>query len=54
MVLKALNFIHPKANAIADCLENQFRHHDSSDEIRERRVETRVPDLLETVDNKLP
>jgi hypothetical protein len=35
---------HPseKANGIADCLENQFTHHDLCDENHERRVEARV------------
>jgi hypothetical protein len=35
---------HPsqKANAITDCLENQFTHHDLCDENHDRRVETRV------------
>jgi hypothetical protein len=53
---KAPNAIHPseKANAIADCLENQFTHHDLSDENHGRRVETRVQALLEPVDNKPP
>jgi hypothetical protein len=43
---------HPseKANAIADCLENQFTHHDLCDENHERRVEAKVQALLETVD----
>jgi hypothetical protein len=36
-----------KANAIADCLENQFTHHDLCDEEHERRVEARVQGLLE-------
>jgi hypothetical protein len=31
-----------KANAIADCLETQFAHHDLCDENHERRVEVRV------------
>jgi hypothetical protein len=44
---------HPseKTNAIADCLEIQFRPHDLCDESYERRVEARVQALLETVDN---
>jgi hypothetical protein len=44
---------HPseKVNAIADCLENQFTHHDLCDENHERRVEARVPALLEAVGN---
>jgi hypothetical protein len=47
---------HPseKANAIADCLENQFTHHDLCDENHERRVEARVQTLLEAIDNKPP
>jgi hypothetical protein len=47
---------HPseKANATADCLENQFTHHNLCDENHERRVEARVQTLLEAVDNKLP
>jgi hypothetical protein len=43
-----------KTNAIADCLENQFRHHDLCDENHGRRVEVRVQTLLEAVDNKPP
>jgi hypothetical protein len=45
---------HPseKANAIADCLKNQFTHHDVCDDNHERRVEDRVQALLEAVDNK--
>jgi hypothetical protein len=43
-----------KANAIADCLENQFTHHDLCDENHERRVEARVQALLKAVDNKPP
>jgi hypothetical protein len=44
---------HPseKANAIVDCLENQFTHHDLCDESHERRVEVRVQALLEVVGN---
>jgi hypothetical protein len=47
---------HPedKANAIADCLENQFTHHDLCDENHERRVEARVQALLEAVDINPP
>jgi hypothetical protein len=47
---------HPsgKANAIADCLENQFTHHDLCNENHERRVEARVQTLLESVENKHP
>jgi hypothetical protein len=40
-----------KANAIADCLENQFTPNDLCDENHERRVEARVQALLESVDN---
>jgi hypothetical protein len=43
-----------KANAIADCLENQFTHHDLCDENHEWRVEARVESLLEAVKNKFP
>jgi hypothetical protein len=48
--------LHPseKANATADCLENQFTHHDLRDENHERRVEARVQALLEAEDNKPP
>jgi hypothetical protein len=48
--------VHPseKASAIADCLENQFTHHDLCDENHEQWVETRVQALLEAVDNKSP
>jgi hypothetical protein len=44
---------HPedKANAIADCLENQFTPHDLCDENHERRVEARAQALLEAVDS---
>jgi hypothetical protein len=47
---------HPleKANAIADCLENQFAPHDLCDYNHERRVEARVHALLETVDISPP
>jgi hypothetical protein len=43
---------HPvgKANAIADCLENQFTPHELCEENHERRVEARVQALLEAVD----
>jgi hypothetical protein len=43
-----------KANAIADCLENQFTHHDLCDENHERQWEARVQALLEAVDNNPP
>jgi hypothetical protein len=44
---------HPedKANAIADCLENQFTPLDLCDENHEKRVEARVQALLEAADN---
>jgi hypothetical protein len=44
-----LNF-HPleKANAIADCLENQVAPHDLCDENHKHRVEAIVQSLLET------
>jgi hypothetical protein len=42
-----------KANAIADCLENQFTPHDLCDE-NELWVEARVDALPEAVDNSLP
>jgi hypothetical protein len=35
-----------KANAIADCLENQFTPHDLCEENHERRVEAKVQVLL--------
>jgi hypothetical protein len=43
---------HPseKANAIVDCLENQFTHHDLCDVNDERPVEATVQALLEGVD----
>jgi hypothetical protein len=41
-----------KANTIADCLENQFIHHDLCDENHERRAEASAQTLLEAVDNK--
>jgi hypothetical protein len=40
-----------KANAIADCLENNFTSHDLCDENHERLVETRVQVLLAFVDD---
>jgi hypothetical protein len=42
---------HPldKANAIADCLENQFTPHDLCEENHEQRMEARVQALLEAV-----
>jgi hypothetical protein len=50
-----LNF-HPqdKANAIADCLQNQFTPHDLCDENHERRVEARVQAMLEAEGNEAP
>jgi hypothetical protein len=47
---------HPleKANAIADCLENQLTPHDLCDESHKRQVEARVQTLLEAVDNNPP
>jgi hypothetical protein len=44
---------HPpeKAKAIADCLKNQFTHHDLCDEKHERQVEARDQALHEAVDN---
>jgi hypothetical protein len=43
-----------KANAIADCLENQFTLHHLCDKNHERRVKARVQALLEAVDNNPP
>jgi hypothetical protein len=47
---------HPvdKANAITDCLENQFTPHDLCDENYERRVEARVQALLRDADSDPP
>jgi hypothetical protein len=47
---------HPvdKANAIADCLENQFTQHNLCEENHERQVEARVQALLEAVDSNPP
>jgi hypothetical protein len=47
---------HPskKANAIADCLENQFTDHGLCDENHKRRLEARVQARLEVVHNKPP
>jgi hypothetical protein len=47
---------HPedKANAIADCLENQFTLHDLCEENHERRVEARVEALLEAAESDSP
>jgi hypothetical protein len=41
-----------KANATADCSENQFTHHDLCDENHEWRVEATVKALLEALDYK--
>jgi hypothetical protein len=43
-----------KANAIADCLENQFTLHDLCEENHERQVEARVQALLEAEDSDPP
>jgi hypothetical protein len=43
-----------KVNAIADCLENQFTHHELCDENHGPRVKDRVHDLLQFVDNTPP
>jgi hypothetical protein len=43
-----------KANAIADCLQNQFTPHDLCEEDHERRVEARVQALLEAGDSDPP
>jgi hypothetical protein len=40
-----------EANAIANCLENQFTPHDLCDENHEWQVEARVQALWEAVDN---
>jgi hypothetical protein len=47
---------HPedKANAIADCLENQFTPHDLCDDNHDERVEARVQALLEADDRNPP
>jgi hypothetical protein len=47
---------HPleKANAIADCLENQFTPHDLCDETHEWRVEVKVQALLEAAEINPP
>jgi hypothetical protein len=47
---------HPleKANATADCLENQFTPHYLCDENHKQQVEARVQALLPAVDNKPP
>jgi hypothetical protein len=43
-----------KANATADCLENQFTPHDLCEENHERQVEARVQALLEAVNSAPP
>jgi hypothetical protein len=43
-----------KANAIADCLENQFTPHDLCDENHDRRVGARVHALLQDADAPPP
>jgi hypothetical protein len=43
-----------EANAIADCLENQFTPHDLCDVNHEGKVEARVRALLEAVDKNPP
>jgi hypothetical protein len=47
---------HPleKANAIADCLENQFTLHDLCDENHKRQVEATVRTLLGAIENNSP
>jgi hypothetical protein len=47
---------HPsdKANTIADCLENQFMHHELCHENHERLVEARVQALLKAVGSNPP
>jgi hypothetical protein len=42
-----------KVNIIADCLENQFRAHDSYDCDHRRHVEAQVEALLATVDEAI-
>jgi hypothetical protein len=43
-----------KANAIADCLENQFTLHDLCDENHKRQVQATVRTLLEAIENISP
>jgi hypothetical protein len=43
-----------KANAIADCLENQFTPHELCKKNHERRLEARGKALLESVDSNPP
>jgi hypothetical protein len=49
--LFGLKYPVDKANARADCLENQFTPHDLYEENHERRVEARVRALLEAADS---
>jgi hypothetical protein len=39
-----------KANATPDCLENPFTSHEPCDEKHERQVQTKVQNLLASVD----
>jgi hypothetical protein len=43
-----------KVNAISDCLEAQFTHHDFCDENHDGQVEASVQTLHEPVDSKTP
>jgi len=43
-----------KANAISECLENQFTQYDLCEENHEMEVEARVQALSEAVDNSPP
>jgi hypothetical protein len=53
--LLGLNYhLVDKANAIADCLENQFTPRNLCDENHERQVEARVQALLEAVESNPP
>jgi hypothetical protein len=47
---------HPvdRANEIADCLENQFTHHDLCEENHEWRVKARVQVLVEAANSDPP
>jgi hypothetical protein len=47
-------YLVDQANAIADCLENQFTPHDLCEENHERRAEARVQALLAAEDNDSP
>jgi hypothetical protein len=54
-IASGLKFLPPeKANAIADCLENQFAHHDLCDKNNEQQMEARVQALFKAVDNRPP